>query len=426
MSRWMRRFVLVFIFFLLANTDSTAVGPINYPTGINPLTGLPVSDPAALNRRPLLIKVSNFPPYIRPQSGLNSADMVWEHLLAGGVTRFTAVFLSQDADHVGPIRSARLVDFQLTHIYRGLFVYSGMAQGTVDRLNQDGYLLAHSIGTGGCPALCRFRQEGLAEEHTLYADTAALRQLAVTLEKGTDVEAVYGMRFDVVPPAAGTGVRGLHVGYRETLVEWHYDAAAGVWLRTQDGEAHFDSYDGEQIHADNIIVLEADHLEQPVNYDGYWGPPNYALDVDLIGGGRIFLLRDGQYYEGEWRRDQIDQPLGFYDLAGNALALKPGRTFVNLVPRWFGGYELKFLLNDPLRATVNQEGGVNLRVGPSTNYATPDVAYGGDTFQVIGRDEAGEWVQLLLPNEDVLWIATEMIAIDGNLMLMPVPRSTYE
>jgi hypothetical protein len=426
MPRWIRFFVLSFIV-LMANTDFAPIGPLSYPQGINPLTGLPVADPSMLDRRPLLIKISNFPPYVRPQSGLNSADIVWEHLLAGGVTRFTAVFLGSDVDHVGPIRSARLIDFHLTRIYEGLFVYSGMAEGTLDRMRQDAVLLTRAVGgSSPCPALCRFRQEGLAEEHTLYGDTQALRELAVDLGRDVEPDTLGGMAFAAETPGDGTPIRGIHIGYRETVVTWQFDAEMDRWLRSQDGQPHIDANDQQQISAANIILLEADHIEQDFTYDGYWGPPNYAFDVDLTGSGRLFLLRDGHYFEGEWRREDEDAPLTFHDLHGAALALKPGNTYINLVPRWVGGFELKFLLEQPLRAVVTFDGGVNLRVGPGTQHGTPDVAYGGDTFNVIGRDRAGEWIQLLLPNDYVLWVSTAVVEVDGDIMQLPVPRATIE
>ena len=84
-------------------------GPFNFPTDINPLTGLS-TDPAILDRRPLLIKVSNLPRDVRPQSGLSRADIVYEYYTEEGTTRFIAIYYGQDAEQVGSIRSARFFD----------------------------------------------------------------------------------------------------------------------------------------------------------------------------------------------------------------------------------------------------------------------------------------------------------------------------
>ncbi len=95
-----------------------------FPPDVNPLTGERVTDPQALNRRPLAIKVSNYPPEVRPQRGLSQADLVFEHLLEG-VTRLTAVFYSQMPELVGSVRSARYLDIEIVQMYKSFFAYSG-------------------------------------------------------------------------------------------------------------------------------------------------------------------------------------------------------------------------------------------------------------------------------------------------------------
>ncbi|MFN2276422.1 MAG: DUF3048 domain-containing protein, partial [Candidatus Promineifilaceae bacterium] len=84
----------------------------------NPLTGELVSDPANLQRRPLAVKLSNAPAvYTRPQSGLNDADLVFEHTTEGNLTRFTAIIYGKTPPRLGPVRSARLIDIELPAMY---------------------------------------------------------------------------------------------------------------------------------------------------------------------------------------------------------------------------------------------------------------------------------------------------------------------
>lgn len=403
------------------------IGPETYPDGINPLTGLP-ADPDLLNRRPILIKVSDYPPVVRPQSGLNQADIVWEHLLSGGVTRFSAIYLGQDAPHVGPIRSARLVDFELTRIYRSLFVYSGMAEGTINVLRTDGLVSSRAIGgSGPCPALCRFPKDGLALEHTLYGDTTALYEEAAARSRDLTPEPVYGMAFSEQPPAGGVPLDGLWVQYRETEIEWAYDDESGRWLRSQDGAAHMDAATGTQINAANVLVIEDDHIEQPFVSANYWGPGDFAFSVNFIGSGRIVLLRDGRYYEGQWRRETRDDPLTYYDLEGNILPFKPGNTFVNLVPRWIDGYQLVFLLEDAAKVSVVTGGGILMRNGPGDAYRSPDVAYPGDTFEALGRNRSADWLQLLRPGDGVIWMPARDLELNGlDAIKLPIARPSNE
>ena len=429
MMRWLRWSAIILLALMVsagAVGAQDVIGPDIYPEGVNPLTGLPVLQPENLERRPLIVKIDNYPAEIRPQSGVGAADMVWETLLAGGVTRFAAIYLSEDFGHVGPVRSCRLADFELTRVYRSLFACSGMAQGTLDRLRADALATSRSISRGGpCPPLCRFPRDGVAFEHTLFGDLAGLRDLAVEMGRDTSAEPLYGMAFSE-EALNGVSVNSVRVAYNQTEIEWDYSEFSEQWMRSQDGEAHYDALTGTQIGAVNVLILEADHIEQPFVSEGYWGPPNFAFTVNLLGRGRVFLLRDGQYVEGEWRRERETDPLTYFDRDGNTLLFKPGNTFVNLVPRWVNGYQLAFALDEPLTATVSYPDGVYLRQGPGSGYSAIHAAQRGDTFPAIGRNRAGDWIQLLLPDGGVVWGSATILSLDGDVVTLPFSRSTYE
>src|ERR1700752_2619493 len=93
------------------------------PTNLNPLTGLPPSDLSRLERRPLAIKVANYPRDIRPQSGLTLADKVVEYYIEAGLTRFIAVFYGNDSEWVGPVRSGRYFDEHIQRMYHAYLVF---------------------------------------------------------------------------------------------------------------------------------------------------------------------------------------------------------------------------------------------------------------------------------------------------------------
>jgi len=93
------------------------------PKDLNPLTGLPPSDPALMNRRPLAIKVANFPRYNRPQAGLTLADNIYEYYIEGGLTRFIAVFYGNNSEWVGPVRSGRYFDEHIQRMYHAYLVF---------------------------------------------------------------------------------------------------------------------------------------------------------------------------------------------------------------------------------------------------------------------------------------------------------------
>jgi hypothetical protein len=125
-------------------------GPDRFPKDINPFTGLKVADPAILDRRPVMVKVTNFPPSGRPQYGLSLADLVFEFYIGEGMNRFSAVYYGEKPEKVGPVRSARLADIQLASMYQTIFAYaSADARVRVDLLNHlDG--LAISVKDSTC------------------------------------------------------------------------------------------------------------------------------------------------------------------------------------------------------------------------------------------------------------------------------------
>ena len=126
------------------------------PAVLNPLTGLPVSDPSLIERRPLAIKVSNFPRTARPQAGLSYADLLFEFYQEYGLTRWQAVYLSRDVDKVGPIRSGRRIDVPLMRAYQSMLTFCAEYDTTWDYMDEEGVrnLLLY-FGPVGPPAMWR-------------------------------------------------------------------------------------------------------------------------------------------------------------------------------------------------------------------------------------------------------------------------------
>jgi hypothetical protein len=315
----------------------------DFGTDRDPLTGEIVSDPANLQRRPIAVKLANAPAvYTRPQSGLNDADLVFEHTTEGNLTRFTAIFYGETPEKIGPVRSARLIDIELPAMYDAALAYSGSSNGVGNRLKNSDFanriLYAWEKGyyrTG----------EDKPIEHTLYANPQLLWEALD--EKGENRPPNFTTTnvFSSEPPEGGTAASALDIDYNWTLVNWRYDPATQRYLRWADGEVHADGNTGEQVSAANVIVVAPYHaydatICEQINTDGTCAAQSVEVQLWGSGGGAVF--RDGQRYDVTWQRENRTDSLTFTDSAGNPFPLKIGNSWVQVVPTW---------IKDPLRVT---------------------------------------------------------------------------
>ncbi|MEO8606647.1 MAG: DUF3048 domain-containing protein [Chloroflexota bacterium] len=317
----------------------TPNGPFSYPEDVNPLTGQVYPDEAAKERRNLIVKISNYPPVVRPQSNINKADLVVEYETEGGVTRFAAIFRNNMPDHVGSVRSARLIDLELVPMFNALLAYSG----TSDPIQQ---MILHSdfvyqtfspLKGDNCTdaGFCRFPREGLAFEHTLFLDTRKLYDLA-TRRNVNDGYKARGFAFADQPDPNGTPANDIFVDwYGQTDARWQYDPTSGHYLRWTDGVPHIDLADGQQLWADNLIILEVPHVDRPDLFEPE--SKTASLEIQLWDQGRAYLFRDGQFYQGYWRRQDKKPGTALQIIYGNnqSIMMKPGRTWISIV-RGFG------------------------------------------------------------------------------------------
>lgn len=312
------------------------LGPADFGDDIDPLTGEQVEDPSVLDRRPIAIKISNYPPLVRPQRGLNNADLVFEHYAEGGATRFTAVFYSQDAHTVGSVRSARIIDFEIPVMYDAALGFSGAAGTNKDRFSTVDWfdrIVSPDFGHGGF-----YRSYPEDEEvdfwHTMFTDTYRLRE--ILQDRGLDVRPQFanGMVFSPEPPEGGMPGEQIEVGYRGSYVTWWYDSGVGRYFRWNDGERHNDANRGEQINFKNIVVVSAEHVVTDIP-ETEVGQGANSIEIQIWGEGPATIFRDGQRFDGQWHRDDPHHMLTFTDLEGNPLPLAQGNTWIELVPLGF-------------------------------------------------------------------------------------------
>ncbi len=308
----------------------TRIGPVDYPPGINPLTGL-AADPSVLARRPIDVKISNAPPLVRPQAGIGAADIVFEHYAEGGLTRFSAVFYGQTPERVGSIRSARLIDYEVVPMYQGMLAYSGASTGVGEKIAGSDF--ADRVFEGirfGYPYY--WRDESIDAPHNMFTNLAALWELASEDGINTPPD-LRGMAFDAAVPPDSTGAAThIDVRYRATRAEWLYDPRNGEYLRFSDGLPHYDANTDTQVTADNVVILYARHTLTDIVESEWQGVKSYSIEIELWFEGDAVLCRDGRRYDVRWSRPTRESLISLYTRDGEPMPFKPGNTWFQVFP----------------------------------------------------------------------------------------------
>jgi hypothetical protein len=292
-------------------------------------------DLSLFERRPLAIKVTNFPRSVRPQWGLSQADHVYEYYLENLLTRFAGIFYGGNAERVGPVRSGRFFDEHIMRMYRAVLAFASADERVLESwLDSDLRTSLVIERPDNCPPLCRIGPEDAY--NTLYADTALLSRYVS--ERGTNNSRpnLEGLRFERLAPFSLEDGARLTTSYSiESYNYWEYDRQSGAYLRYQDAvtardeperyEPLTDSLTGEQIAADNVIVLLVPH-EYFIN-DG----ETEIVKMDFSGQGEAVAFRDGKLFRIRWLRNTPEGVITLEYPHGGNFPLKPGKTWFQVV-----------------------------------------------------------------------------------------------
>jgi hypothetical protein len=306
-----------------ASTTSTTAKPAP-PAPTCPLTGLPVPGGAAVPQRPALaVKVDNYPD-ARPQSGLDKADVIYEEPVEGGITRYAAVFQCQDAALVGPVRSARNIDIGiLGQLGSPLEVHVGGIDPVIANLNASPIV---NVDLGSYGSIIT-NPPGRVAPYDTYSSTAQMWGTHPTMTTPPQPLFSYSNK---VP--AGTPVASVGIDFSGTSdVTWDYDATTQQFERFYNGTTPDMLADGVQNAAANIVVQYV-----AISYGPWLENSEGGLEVQAAlypnASGQAQIFRNGVEIAGTWRRSTLGSPTQYVTAAGTTISLKPGQTWVELVP----------------------------------------------------------------------------------------------
>lgn len=294
-------------------------------------------------RRPLAVMIENHTES-RPQSGLSSADVVYEAVAEGGITRLMAVFYCNLSDiQVGPVRSARTYFLDWLGEYDALYAHVGGANtpGPADALSQ---IIKYKVKdlnqfSIGFPVFWRDYQRlgrSVATEHTMYSTTAKLWEVGA--KRGWIATDSAGIAWDknfkpwVFKDDKGGGATAkIAVSFWESQpgydVAWIYDPAANTYKRQNGGSDHLDLNNKTPISVKNVVI----QFEKEINAnDGY--PGNVHLLYGTTGSGKALVFQDGNVIEGKWTKASRLARTKYTDKNGKEIEFNAGQIWIQTVP----------------------------------------------------------------------------------------------
>ena len=301
-------------------------------------------------RRPLTVMIENHQE-ARPQSGVSSADVVYEAVAEGGITRFMAVFLCTFGDvQVGPVRSARTYFLDWLSEYDPLYAHVGGANspGPANALGQIiDYKIKDLNQFGiGYPTFWRDYQRlgrPVATEHTMYSTIKKLWDIGE--KKGWGVADASGVRWDknFVPwkflkqgeaVSAGDAATNITVNFwnnNDYQVQWSYDATCNCYKRKNGGVEHTDLNNKKQLSPTNVVIQF--QKESRAN-DGYEGNVHllYANKGPQAPSGKALIFQGGKVIKGTWNKANRLAREKFQDESGKEISFIPGQIWIQTVP----------------------------------------------------------------------------------------------
>lgn len=293
----------------------------------NYLTGMPFADGADKTARPVAIMINNLK-IAHPQSGLTNADIIYEAVTEGGITRLMALYSDiEKIEKSGPVRSARDAFIEMMLPLNAIYVHIGVSTSAEKMLNFYSYQDIDGIYLG---SLAFAQDSNLAKtkgpEHSWFTNKDLIR---AGIEKNNiPTKNNFYPAFDFVEygqtrTLAGENANTVSYSYSDYAdVSFGYDAATGKYMKNAFGVPHMDADTNTQLAFDNVFVILAKSGIQEEN--------GVLADIDLTE-GKGYYFHGGKYEEITWEKGQPEQPLLLYGKDGDILKVNTGKSYVGIL-----------------------------------------------------------------------------------------------
>ncbi|MDV3426410.1 MAG: DUF3048 domain-containing protein [Bacillota bacterium] len=253
----------------------------------------------------------------RPQSGLTSADIVYETMAEGGIPRFIALFQSKKTDKIGPVRSARPYFLDIAKEYNLPFGHCGGSAEAINRIQNEGLMSLNEFAYSGT----YWRDKARKAPHNLY--TSSEKMITTVTDKGYTSEPLVKLTFDKDYWDTQTGTPALNINMKlSSYYSTSYEYKDGKYYKYMDGKPSLDKETNNQIAVTNLIIQKTSiNLQKD----------NIHLTIKLIGKGTGYFISNGKAIEITWERSSINSQTVIKDSQGNVVPFNIGNTWWNII-----------------------------------------------------------------------------------------------
>lgn len=304
-----------------SDTDKIATkSDSNVP--VNDLNGSP-TDQAGTEKRYVAVMINNLKDAM-PQSGIARADVIYEMLVEGGITRLMALYSDySDLDKIGPVRSARHYFDRKALEFDAIYVHAGQSYIAEDDIKRLGVNDINGLTMEGF-----YRDNSRVAPHNLYTSTKGIDQEIEKNGYSTKKDSSYKRSFafnaqDTVPQ--GNTASKITTAFNAGRKPWfEYDANTRTYKRFQYGEPQIDDQTGEQLAFKNVIIQFADH--EPIPHE------DKLININLTASGDGYYASDGSVIPITWTKSSDSSVTRYYTMDGKELKMNPGKTWITLFP----------------------------------------------------------------------------------------------
>ncbi len=273
------------------------------------------------NSRPYAVVINNINVARKAQTGIGDAQVVYEVLAEGGITRFVAVFKDKDTSQIGTVRSARHNFLDIAFEYDAIFVHFGGSVYAYDDIKKLG---VNDIDGMNSKSFWRENPYKLASEHTAYTSLVKLKNEASNKYK-TTTSTKWPLNYSTDEiNLDGISATSIEVPFSNyTKNSYIYDSETKMYKRYVNGSEHVDMKTKKQYSFKNIIIAR-------MNFS--YTDSNYYLDIKDVGSGSGYYITNGKAIEITWSKQDRKNKTIYKDKNGNEIKLNDGNTFIEYQP----------------------------------------------------------------------------------------------